>query len=563
MKKIYLSIIVLLAVATAQAQVPQAFSYQAVIRNTSNALVANQLVSERISLVKDSATGTVVYSELQSVKTNANGLVSLQIGTGSVLSGSFSSINWGASNYFIKIETDPTGGNKYSINTTTQLLSVPYALYAANGGTPGQQGIQGPKGDSGARGLQGIQGIQGLKGDKGDQGIQGIQGLTGATGAKGDSGARGLQGIQGIQGLKGATGAKGDSGVSVRNTVVIGDSLFITLSTGQKVNAGNVRGLKGAGFQNGTALGQILYWNGVSWVTVNPGIQKQFLTMCNGLPTWTTNGQCPVTITKLNCDSSVTKGTLTTGKPSSNVSITIPYKGGNGETYSTQIISSTGVSGLTATLAAGTLANGNGSLIYQISGTPSSSGTASFSISLGGQSCSVSINVSPVLTTGISYGGGKIIYIFQSGDVGYVSGETHGFIIADSCITGTIARCGTFMSTYGCSGVSTGTSTAFGSGISNTSLIASKCGPGTAAYLCDTLTLNGYTDWFLPSKDELTKVYQNFTLVGGAYPSNSEGVWSSSESGSGAGYVCSFDGGGNWVILPKSYGFCIKALRKF
>ena len=132
MKKIYLSIIVLLAVVTSQAQVPQAFSYQAVIRNTSNALVANQLVNERISLVKDSATGTVVYSELQSVKTNANGLVSLQIGTGSVLSGSFSSINWATGTYFIKTETDPTGGSKYTISNTTQLLSVPYALQAGS-----------------------------------------------------------------------------------------------------------------------------------------------------------------------------------------------------------------------------------------------------------------------------------------------------------------------------------------------------------------------------------------------------------------------------------------------
>ena len=134
MKKIYLSAIVLLAAVSSQAQVPQAFSYQAVIRNSSNALVANQTVSERISLIKDSATGTVVYSESQSVKTNANGLVSLQIGTGNVLSGSFSGINWATGTYFIKTETDPTGGSNYTLTNTTQLLSVPYALQA--GSTP-------------------------------------------------------------------------------------------------------------------------------------------------------------------------------------------------------------------------------------------------------------------------------------------------------------------------------------------------------------------------------------------------------------------------------------------
>ena len=132
MKKIYLVVIVMLAAISSQAQVPQAFSYQAVIRDNLNALVAGKTVSERISLIKDSATGTVVYSETQSPKTNANGLVSLQIGTGSVLSGTFSGINWATGTYFIKIETDPTGGSNYTLSNTTQLLSVPYALYAGS-----------------------------------------------------------------------------------------------------------------------------------------------------------------------------------------------------------------------------------------------------------------------------------------------------------------------------------------------------------------------------------------------------------------------------------------------
>ena len=122
----------MLAAISSQAQVPQAFSYQAVIRDNLNALVAGKTVSERISLIKDSATGTVVYSETQSPKTNANGLVSLQIGTGSVLSGTFSGINWATGTYFIKIETDPTGGSNYTLSNTTQLLSVPYALYAGS-----------------------------------------------------------------------------------------------------------------------------------------------------------------------------------------------------------------------------------------------------------------------------------------------------------------------------------------------------------------------------------------------------------------------------------------------
>jgi hypothetical protein len=170
-------IAIVVMVSSVMAQAPQKMSYQSVIRNASGALVTNQAVGVKISLLQGSATGTAVYVETQSPTTNANGLASFQIGAGTVVSGSFASINWAAGPYFVKTETDPTGGSNYTIAGTTQLLSVAYALYAANGGTPG---------------------------------------------------------------------AKGDSGVSIRNTKVNGDSLFVTLSNGQTLNAGNVRGLTGA-----------------------------------------------------------------------------------------------------------------------------------------------------------------------------------------------------------------------------------------------------------------------------------------------------------------------------
>ncbi|NDB36671.1 MAG: hypothetical protein EB023_15320, partial [Flavobacteriia bacterium] len=95
----------------------------------------------------------------------------------------------------------------------------------------------------------------------------------------------------------------------------------------------------------------------------------------------------------LNCGSASTTGTLTSGQAASNVSVSVPYTGGNAVTYSAQSVASTGVTGLTATLAAGTLANGNGSVTYTITGTPASSGTATFAITLGGQSCNLTVNV--------------------------------------------------------------------------------------------------------------------------------------------------------------------------
>ncbi len=114
------------------AQAPQKMSYQAVIRGANNNLITSSIIGIRISVLQGSSTGNTVYSETQTPTTNSNGLVSLEIGTGNVETGSFSAINWGSGNYYIKTETDPTGGSNYSIVGSNQLLSVPYALYAAN-----------------------------------------------------------------------------------------------------------------------------------------------------------------------------------------------------------------------------------------------------------------------------------------------------------------------------------------------------------------------------------------------------------------------------------------------
>jgi formylglycine-generating enzyme required for sulfatase activity len=99
------------------------------------------------------------------------------------------------------------------------------------------------------------------------------------------------------------------------------------------------------------------------------------------------------TITALNCSSATNSGSLTQGVAAANVSSSVPYTGGNGGAYSAQIIASTGVTGLTATLSAGTLLNGAGVLNYTITGTPATTGTASFTLSIGGQNCTLSIVV--------------------------------------------------------------------------------------------------------------------------------------------------------------------------
>jgi hypothetical protein len=137
MKNLFTVVIAVILTASAFSQAPQGLSYQAVIRNTNNMLDTNHIVGMQISILQGSASGTSVYSETQTTTTNSNGLISIEIGGGRVVSGTFTSINWANGPYFIQTETDPNGGTNYTIVGTSQLLSVPYALYAATSGSTG------------------------------------------------------------------------------------------------------------------------------------------------------------------------------------------------------------------------------------------------------------------------------------------------------------------------------------------------------------------------------------------------------------------------------------------
>jgi hypothetical protein len=125
MKKIYFLLAGLLMTASVFAQAPQKMSYQALLRDDASALIISSPVAMRISILQGSATGTIAYSETQNTSTNTNGVVSLEIGTGIPLTGTFSGIDWASAPFFFKTETDPTGGSDYSIIGTNELMSVP------------------------------------------------------------------------------------------------------------------------------------------------------------------------------------------------------------------------------------------------------------------------------------------------------------------------------------------------------------------------------------------------------------------------------------------------------
>ena len=172
MKKLINILTLLLISQVLFAQAPQATSYQAVIRNSSGNVLANQLVKVRFSMRDSAANGTLVFQETQTSTTNAQGLINLFAGQGTAVTGTFADINWGSQSKFLQTEIDIAGGSNYTDMGTTQLMSVPYSLYsnAAANGNP-----------------------------------------------------------------------------------------------------------------NGTAVGEMLYWNGTNWVKLNPGANGQNLTFCNGI----------------------------------------------------------------------------------------------------------------------------------------------------------------------------------------------------------------------------------------------------------------------------------------
>lgn len=140
MKKLYIAFSLFLA-SLAYSQVPQAFSYQTIAFNSAGAPISNGNVNLRISILDNSATGTVLYTETHTKTTNSKGLVNLNIGQGTAITGNFGGINWGTNPKFVKVEMDPAGGSNYTNVGVNQLMSVPYSQVSKTVLTGPGQGI--------------------------------------------------------------------------------------------------------------------------------------------------------------------------------------------------------------------------------------------------------------------------------------------------------------------------------------------------------------------------------------------------------------------------------------
>ena len=314
--------------------------------------------------------------------------------------------------------------------------------------------------------------------------------------------------------------------------------------------------------QPGTATGQMNYWNGSAWVVVAPGTslpgnQAQTLVFCNGVPTW---GTCPAVVPTL---SSTTAASSITGTTASN--------GG--------VISNDGGSSVTARgVAWGTSTAPTISDSYTTDG----SGTGTFTSSLTGLSGSTTYYVRAYATNsagtaygaevsfttaafsgsiGDAYQGGKVAYILQSGDPGYVAGEVHGLIAATSDqSTGIIWNNDGTKATRGATGIVIGT------GLANTNAIINKQGePATsyAAGLARAYTGGGYTDWYLPSKEELNKLYINRVAIGGFA---NAWYWNSTEYNLSVftfGWCQNFNNGNQDAFNDVTWAVNVRAIRAF
>jgi hypothetical protein len=189
MKKFLFFLFLLAGFVPVNAQAPQAVDYQGIARDPLGNPLSNQALGIEFSIHQTSSTGLVIYQEQHFVSTNQFGLYSVKLGLGTPTTGTFSAINWSTGLYFLEIGMDITGGTNFAAAGTSQLLSVPYALYAETSGSSsgGPTGPTGPAGPAGATGPTGAAGPAGATGATGPSGINGATGPSGPAGTAGQN----------------------------------------------------------------------------------------------------------------------------------------------------------------------------------------------------------------------------------------------------------------------------------------------------------------------------------------------------------------------------------------
>ena len=490
---------------------PNAFNYSAVARNVAGHPISNTAIGIQITILKTTPSGVSQYSENHFVNTDAFGLFNLVIGAGALQSGSMATIDWSNDNYYLKVAMDATGGTNFLTMGTTQLLSVPYALYAKSAGSVSS-------------------GTGNLVFPTITTNLSGITSNSATFGGE-ISNANGKQIIE-----RGIVYSTTPNPTIVSKKIVIGNGIG-TFDSITIMNYNHPHFL-----QPNTQ-----YYARAYAVTENNisvyGNEISFTTLSPTPPTFTTN------VTGITSNSATFGGTISNANGNKIIERGIVYSTTPNPTLgSNKIVIGSGI-GIFDTISA---------LSYQYPHLLNPNTTyyvRAYTITENNISGYFGNEVNfTTLSIGQAGPGGGIVFF----DKGNANG---GWQYLEAAISDQ----GTGIE-WGCYNPSTsisGTKSTVGSGEANTALIVAGCSaPSFAAKLCDNLSLGGQSDWFLPSSDELNLMYKNLHLNNQGNFNTSKVYWSSSQFNATLAWAVLIVNG-NKIYTDKNGTYIVRPVRAF
>ena len=571
MKRIFKLVLVVLVtlnftLSTVQAQTPQKMTYQAVVRNASNNLVTNTAVGIEINILQGSATGTQVYTETQTPTTNNNGLLTIEIG-GEV---GFDTITWVNAPYFLETNIDPDNSGTYTITGVNQLLTVPYALHAktAESITGGITETDPVYSSSQAANITAtdITNLSNLSGtNTGNQDISGI--------------ATNLQAIQDTASQIRADFTDVSSFITTET-----DPVFIVWdkSTGISITESQITDLQSylTTEVDGSVTNEIqdLSFSGTTLSLTGDGSTVDLSSLQDGFEANTddqkidafslfgttlslsleNDGQSARTVNL----SSLKDGTGTDDQKIDQFSISNNrlYISLEGDGQSAKYVNlSSYLDNQTLSEILSTNTNAGAHKISNLSDPTlaQDAATKAYVDLLEDKLNALELRISALepqtLEIGDFHEGGVVFWLSPDKTSGYV------------------CSVGSYLAKWGCYGTSiTGADGLYiGQGAQNTLDIEAGCTTaGTAADICANLTLNGYNDWFLPSRGELIAIYNNKAIIsttsinnGGSSLGTSR-YWSSSENTASLAYNVWFNDG-TYDNYLKGVTYSVRAIRRF
>ncbi|MCB2218977.1 MAG: DUF1566 domain-containing protein [Bacteroidetes bacterium] len=543
MKKITSSILLAILSFVLIAQAPQAFKYQTVVRDNTGNVMTNHNVSFRMSILQGSITGPSMYTEMHLLATNGQGLVNLEIGNGIQLSGDFSAINWGDDAYYLQVELDPNGLTNYQLMGTTQLLAVPYAMYSeATGDTTRWR----KSGDD-------------LYFNKGNIGI-GTTLPTSALHVKGQATFENNDwNYLKIKSL--------DEGTDPSLQLYAGEDIWAIHNDDSWANDLNIRfnndvkmtidsnGYVGIGVTNPSSLLDI---NGATRFVVK--LDSEGRSKVGNL---TSSDDTLALVSYGNAEISIDENNNSSDK------VFRVVHNENEELFRVQENGSVGIG--TSSPASSAILEANSTEKGFLPPCMTEAQRDAISNPVAG------LQIFNTSTNQPNYYNGSIWMNFdgtaaqplaigdyyQGGIVFYLDGNGGGLVCALSDQSS-----GAEWGCYGTS-INGADGTAIGTGAQNTIDIEAGCiTAGIAADICANLSLNGYDDWFLPSKDELNAMYQHKDAIDATALANGGSAfvityyWSSSEYDSIYAWRQNFFNGGQ-VYHVKSLLLRVRAVRAF